>query len=93
MNICGKLGIQINFKEGDPIKCLPVAPKDRENITQKSGLIYRYKCDRMECDEEYIGKSAKTFGERLKECLRVPFPINAHANTHIIIPNWTISPL
>ena len=30
---------------------------------KKSGILYRYKCDRLECDEEYTGKSARTFGE------------------------------
>ena len=34
--------------------------------------LYRYKCDREECDEEYIGESARTFGERYKEHLKCP---------------------
>ena len=57
-----------------------MAPKDRDHITQKSGIIYRYKCDRVECDEEYIGESARTFGERFKEHLKCPFPIYDHSN-------------
>ena len=57
-----------------------MAPKDREHITQKSGIIYRYKCDRMECDEEYIGESARTFSERFKEHLKHPSPIYDHSN-------------
>ena len=39
-----------------------------------------FKCDRVGCDE-YIGDYVRTFMERLKEHLRVPSPINDHANT------------
>ena len=66
-NTCKKDGIQVYFRGGKTIKNLLVAPKDREHITQKSGIIYRFKCDRVECDEEYIGESARTFGERFKD--------------------------
>ena len=57
-----------------------VAPKDKDHITNKSGIIYRFKCDRLECDEEYIGETARTFGERLKEHLKAPSPIYDHSN-------------
>ena len=40
-----------------------------------------YKCDRLECEEAYIGESARTFGERLKEHLRASPSIEAHAST------------
>ena len=40
----------------------------------KSGVIYRYRCDRVECDEEYIGESARTFADRFKEHLKDPSP-------------------
>ena len=38
-------------------------------------------CDRLECNEEYIGESARTFGERFKEHLKPPSPIYDHSNT------------
>ena len=57
-----------------------MAPKDKEHITQKSGIIYRFKCDRLECNEEYIGESARTFGERFREHLKAPSPIYDHSN-------------
>ena len=79
-NTCKKYGIQVYFRGGKTIKNLLVAPKDREHITQKSGIMYRYKCDRVECDEEYIGESARTFGERFKEHLKCPSPIYDHSN-------------
>ena len=91
-NICKKYGIQVFFKGGKTIKDLLMAPKDRDLITQKSGIIYRYKCDRVECDDEYIGESARTFGERFKEHLKHP-PIYDH-NTitghEITIDNFSI---
>ena len=71
-NICKKYGIQVHFKSGKSIKDELVAPKDKDHLTKKSGIIYRYKCDRLECDEEYIGETARTFGERYKEHLKAP---------------------
>ena len=73
-NICKRYGVQVFFKGGKTIKDLLMAPKDRDLITQKSGIIYRYKCDRVECEDEYIGESARTFGERFKEHLKKPLP-------------------
>ena len=54
-------GIQVHFKGGNTIKYPLVDPKDRDNITQKRGVIYRYKCERLNCDEKYIEESASTF--------------------------------
>ena len=34
--------------------------------------------DRVECNDEYIGESARTFGERFKEHLKHPSPIYDH---------------
>ena len=50
-------------------------------MVKKSGVIYRYKCDRVDCDEEYIGESSRTFGERFKEHQKAPSPIYDHYNT------------
>ena len=47
-----------------------MAPKDKDLITKKSGIIYRYKCDRVECDDECIRESSRTFGERFEEHLK-----------------------
>ena len=41
----------------------PYGPKDKDTIMKKSGVIYTYKCNKMECDEEYIGQSARNFAE------------------------------
>ena len=69
-NICGKMGIHIHFKRANTIRCLLVPPKDKDSITQKNGIIYRYKWNGLDCDKEYIGKSTRTFRERLKAYFR-----------------------
>ena len=79
-NIGKKYGIQVHFKSGKTLKDELVAPKDKDHLTNKGGIIYRYKCNRLECDEEYIGETARTFGERLKEHLKAPSPIYDHSN-------------
>ena len=38
-NICKKHGIQVSFKGGRTIKDLLAAPKDKDHITKKSGII------------------------------------------------------
>ena len=47
----------------------------------------------MECDEEYIGESSRTFGERFKEHQKAPSPIFDHYNItghNISIENFNI---
>ena len=47
----------------------------------------------MDCDEEYIGESSRTFGERFKEHLKAPSPIYYHYNTtghNVTIENFSI---
>ena len=56
----------------------PCSHQEQRHHHTESRVIYRYKCDRLECDEEYIGDFAKTFGERLKENVRTPFSICHH---------------
>ena len=70
-----------------------MAPKDQDTIQKKSEVIYRYKCDRVECNEEYIGESSRTCGERFKEHLKAPSPIYDHFNTtghNISVENFNI---
>ena len=70
-----------------------MAPKDHDTIQKKSGVIYRYKCDRVECDEEYIGESSRSCGERFKEHIKAPSPIHDHFNMtghNITIENFNI---
>ena len=90
---CSEYGVQVYFKGGNTIKNLLMAPKDQDTIQKKNGIIYRYQCDRVECDEEYIGESSRTFGERFKEHLKAPSPIYDHSNItghNVTMENFSI---
>ena len=90
---CNKHGVQVYFKGGVTTKSLLMAPKDQDPMLKRSGVIYKYKCDRVECDEEYIGESSRTFGERFKEHQKAPSPIYDHYNItghNIKLENFSI---
>ena len=80
MNICQKYGVQVHFKRGTTLKNLLVSPKDKDTITKKSSVIYWFRCDRIDCEDECIGVSSRTLGERYKEHLKTPSPIYEHQN-------------
>ena len=80
-NIHRRHGVEVSFRGGSTIRDLLVHPKDRDTMQKKSGVIYRYKCGRVDCDEEYIGELGRTFGERFREHMRAPSPIIDHYNT------------
>ena len=91
--IGSKYGVQVYFKGGTTIKNLLMAPKYKDLIQKKSGVIYRYKCDRVEYDEEYIGESPRTFWERFREHMKAPSPIFDHINItghNVTINNFSI---
>ena len=77
-SICNKYGVQAYFRGGNTLKNLLMFPKDKEEMRKKSNIIYWYRCGKTECNEEYIGESARTFEERFKEHLKAPSPIYEH---------------
>ena len=81
------------FKGGNTIKDLLVHPKCRDTILQKSGVIYRFRFGRVDCDEEYIGKSGRIFAERFREHMRAPSPIHDYHNItghEVSVDNFSI---
>ena len=77
----------------------PNGSQGQRSHPEKSGVIYRYSCDRVECDEEYIGESARTFAERFKEHQKAPSPIYDYSSRsgHEVVAvyeyaNWHIYP-
>ena len=65
--------IQVHFKGRNVITNLLVVFEDKDNITNKSEVIYRFKCAKAGCEEKYIGESGRSFGDRLKEHIRPPY--------------------
>ena len=47
-------------------------------MVNQRGAIYWCQCDDLGCDEEYIGETSRTFGERYKEHLKDPSAIHHH---------------
>ena len=78
--ISGRYVIQTHIKGGRTIKSLLVSPKDKDPMFNQSGAIYWYQCGDLGCDEEYIGGTSRTFGERYKEHLKAPSAIHHHSS-------------
>ena len=53
-------------------------PKDQDPKDKISGVISSFQCNHIACDEEYIGETERTLGERCKELLKQPSPIHVH---------------
>ena len=74
-----KIGYRCTSQEVIPSK--PPGGSERQRPHhQKEWVIYRYKCDRVKCDEEYTGGSSRTFVDRFKEHLKDCSPIHDHYN-------------
>ena len=52
------------------LKNLLVSPKDKDAMANKSEAIYWFQWGDLTCDDEYIGKTSRTFGKRFKEHLK-----------------------
>ena len=50
-------------------------------MANKNSVIYSYSCGKIDCDEENIGQSGRTFGERFKEHLKASPPIFVHQSS------------
>ena len=78
-------------KEAMPSGTSWCTPRNKDNILQKSGVIYRFTCGRVDCEEEYIGESCRTFSERFREHIKASSPIHAHTTSLVMKCLWTIS--
>ena len=72
--VCSNHGLQVYFKGCTTIQNLLMAPKDQDPMQRRSGVIYRYKCDRVECDDEYIGESSRTYWREVQRTSQGPLP-------------------
>ena len=64
-------------------------PKDKDEMKKQSNIIYWYRCGRTECNDEYIGESARTFEEKLKEHLKAPYQFMNMITQLAIKQQWT----
>ena len=78
--ICGRFGMQTQFKGSNTIRSLLVSSKDKDPMVSKSGAIYWFQCDNLSRDDDYIGATSRTFGERFKEHLKDPSSIHHQSN-------------
>ena len=49
-----------------------MAPKDKDPMLKQSGVIYRYHCDRVDCDEEYIWGILKNIWGKVQGTSEIP---------------------
>ena len=77
----GNMGVAVHFKGGKTLKNILVSPKDKDTIANKNSIIYSYSRGKIDCNEEYIGESGRTFGERFKGHLKAPSPIFIHQSS------------
>ena len=87
------MGLKYISKEVISSKTFSWLLRTKIHSSRKVGVIYRYKCDRVDCDEEYIGESARNFEMRFKEHLQAPSPVHDHLNVSshaVTIDNFSI---
>ena len=60
-----KYGIQTAMKPHMTLRKLLVHPKDRYDLKEQSGVVYRIPCNG--CQQAYIGETARNFGYRMEE--------------------------
>ena len=76
-NICRRHGVEMFFKEATPSKSSWYTPKTE--MPSRKRVVYRFRCGRVNCEEEYIGKSGRTFAE-VQRAHKAPSPIHDHHN-------------
>ena len=70
---------KLTSKVAEPSKTFWSPLRTRTLWPTKVGAIYTYQCSNLGCDDEYIGETSRTFGERYKEHLKAPSAIHHHS--------------
>ncbi len=63
--IFNKRGVTVHMKPRNTLRQLLVAPKDKLDKKEQSGVVYRIPC--KDCDASYVGESERALGTRLDE--------------------------
>ena len=75
-----KRGISVHAKPINTIRSKLVAPKDKTDKMNKSGVVYKLKCS--DCDEDYVGESERKLQKRVKEHHKHTSPFGQHLLEH-----------
>ena len=70
---------KLTSKVAEPSKTFWSPPRTKTQMVNQSGAIYWYQCGDLGCDDEYIGETSRTFGERYKEHLKAPSASHHHS--------------
>ena len=81
IKLCKRKGIQVHFKGTNTLRTVLGNPKDKDPISNQTGIIYHYQCPHINCPSVYIGESGRTLGDRVKEHFKAPSPIHLHSTT------------
>ena len=57
-----------------------VAPKDKTDKLDKSGVVYKIDC--QDCDQNYVGETERNLRKRMTEHKRESSPVGAHLHSH-----------
>ena len=71
---------KLTSRVAEPSRTYWSPPRTKTLWVNQSGAIYWYQCGDHSCDDEYIGETSRTFGERYKEHLKAPSAIYQHSN-------------
>ena len=75
----GSMAYRCTSKLATPSRTYWSLPRIETPVISKSGAIYWFQCGDLTFDDEYIGETSRTFGERFKEHLKDPSPIHHHS--------------
>ena len=93
-NISNKHSVQVQYKGGNTIKGLLMTPQDKGQITMTSDIIYRFKCQSVDSNDEYIGESSRFFLVRgLGNINRPLLQCMTTVTSQVMIPLFQISAL
>ena len=71
---CNKHGVQVYFRGGVTIKNLLMAPKDQDPMLKKSGVIYRYKCEKSRVWWGVYRRVLQNFWRKVQRTSEDPIP-------------------
>ena len=71
-----KRGVQVHIRPTNTIRSRLVHPKDKLDKLDQAGVVYKIEC--KECDDTYVGESARQLKDRFNEHHRSSSPVGQH---------------